>query len=208
MLRFNQLIITIGLTILVSLCFYLRKVKHKDYVYLTFFSVLFIYLMYVLKYTLFPIPVQTQQVYVINYNLIPFRLDPYTKLLGREVLLNILLSVPFGFGISYIHRVNKKKILFYGLGFGAVIESTQFIISYLIGYSYRVFDVNDLIFNFSGVIVGYTSFLVFTYVLTQLTTRFEFLRNNFLVNYILSPVQVPQVQMDKEIQTIKESMGS
>jgi glycopeptide antibiotics resistance protein len=184
MLRFNNLVMAVGFIVLAGLCLYLRRVKGKEYQYLTLLSIFFVYIMYVFRFTLFPIPFSVEQAFQFNANLVPFRLDPYTRLLGREVLLNILLSVPLGFGLPFLFRVRLKEALVAGVGFGLVVETSQLLISLGIGYAYRVFDVNDLIFNFTGVMLGYGGFLLFAQAVLQLSRRWEFLRSSGLVSYL------------------------
>lgn len=184
MLRFNNLVMALGLFVLAGLCLYLRRVKGKEYQYLTLLSVFLVYIMYVLRFTLFPIPLSVEQAFQFNANLVPFRLDPHTRLLGREVLLNILLSVPLGFGLPFLIRVRLKEALVAGTGFGLVVETSQLLISLGIGYAYRVFDVNDLIFNFTGVMMGYGGFLLFAQAVLQLSGRWEFLRASGLASYL------------------------
>lgn len=42
-----------------------------------------------------------------------------------------------------------------GLGIGVVIEAVQGLLNLLLGYTYRTVDINDIIFNFTGALLGW-----------------------------------------------------
>jgi glycopeptide antibiotics resistance protein len=145
--------------------------RKKSRVYLVFFSVFYIYLLAVLYYTLF----QFQSLIVMKLfnphlmlngfaagkalNLIP--LITLTAAGAQTSLLNILLMVPFGFGLPFIVDVRMKKVVVRGALFSLAIELTQWLTGYLAGITFRVADVNDVIFNTLGAAVGYLLFVGF-----------------------------------------------
>ena len=99
------------------------------------------------------------------YNLMPFkeirRFWTYRNLLGTEsVLLNILGNViafiPFGFILPIISRKTRKfyKILFLGFDFSLIVEIVQLI------FKVGSFDIDDIILNSLGVIIGYFIFYI------------------------------------------------
>jgi len=171
LIDFDLLSIIIGVTILFFLCIFLKVKKKKDNIYLLFFCIFFMYLLYVAKYTIFPIPIsggyadimRKEASFMSGINIIPFKSYSLHYLVSRQVLYNILLSIPFGFGISYLVNINKKKLAISATLFGVVIESIQLIISMLLGFTYRSIDINDIIFNFLGVIAGYFLFIVYSF---------------------------------------------
>lgn len=125
----------------------LLKIKYKkSYTYLIFFTIFFIYLCNVLKYTQFPIILDEEikremgQNVWRDANFIPFN----QSLLAIETsLLNILLTIPFGFGISFIPKVNFKKVAILGLLLGVLLESLQLIVALVVGFTFRYVDAND-----------------------------------------------------------------
>lgn len=143
----------------------LLKIKYKkSYTYLMFFTIFFIYLCNVLKYTQFPIILDEEikkemgQNVWRDANFIPFN----QSLLAIETsLLNILLTIPFGFGISFITKVNLKRVAILGLLLGVLLESLQLIVALVVGFTFRYVDINDIIFNFTGVLLGYGLFKIF-----------------------------------------------
>ena len=95
-------------------------------------------------------------------NFIPFkeilRYDISSKLFIRNVIGNIVIFIPFGYLISdTIYMNTKHKNIFIVLIFVFLtslgIETTQMYIG-------RSFDVDDIILNFVGGLLGYFSFLI------------------------------------------------
>lgn len=71
-----------------------------------------------------------------DVNLIPFK-----DFAHMTSLLNIVMFIPIGFLQGFILSL--------------VVESSQLLVNMLIGYNFRTFDVNDLIFNTIGALIGY-----------------------------------------------------
>jgi glycopeptide antibiotics resistance protein len=95
-------------------------------------------------------------------NFIPFkemlRYDITSKLFIRNVIGNIVIFIPFGYLISDTIYMNTKHkniiiVLIFVLLTSLGIETTQMYIG-------RSFDVDDIILNFAGGLVGYISFLI------------------------------------------------
>ncbi|WP_068725550.1 VanZ family protein [Tepidibacillus decaturensis] len=156
-----------------------------------FLSIFYIYLLYVLKYTIFPISISGSMVEIFReelafstgINIIPFNFDSINYLLSKQVFYNILLSIPFGFGISYIISINRKKLIFFGIMFGIIIEGLQLLISLFLGFPYRSIDVNDLILNFIGTIIGYKIFKIYSFLFIMSVKKFD-IKLNTLLEYI------------------------
>ena len=85
-------------------------------------------------------------------------------------LLNILMLVPFGFGLPFITRLRFGKTVTYGALFSLAIECLQWLTGHLAGTTFRVADINDLIFNTVGAAIGYLLFALFTRLLPLRTT--------------------------------------
>lgn len=140
-----------------------------------------IYGLAALDITLFPIRVVDSEPYysgerlLLGINFIPFNFDlsfiPHIVL--RQIAQNILLTVPFGFGVSFVAQVRPRTILWLGLAVGVGIEAAQLMISLLIGYAYRVIDINDAILNTLGVLIGYVAFRAFARFCLWLTEQFD-----------------------------------
>ncbi len=82
-----------------------------------------------------------------SVNLIPFYYENNVHLQFREIMLNVILFVPFGIYQKMLGVSNTKAVL-YGFVFGIILEICQFVLS--IGAS----DITDVISNTLGTFVG------------------------------------------------------
>lgn len=144
---------------------FLRSRRNAGGLRLLFFTVFYVYLVKVLDLTLF----QFQSLLVLKHfapelmlnGLQPGQKLNLTPLIGltaedvRTSLLNVLLMVPFGLGLPFVARVRLGSALATGILFSVAIECLQLITGAIGGVSFRIADVNDVIFNTVGVAVGY-----------------------------------------------------
>ena len=73
-----------------------------------------------------------------------------------QVIYNLLLTVPFGIYLRYYFRCSFKKTVFFTFLLTLFFELTQLTGLYgLYPRNYRLFDVDDLIINTMGGIIGY-----------------------------------------------------
>lgn len=166
----------VGISILLILGVVLWKKKRKS-VYLAGFSMFWLYLLLVVSLAVFPIPLpestgssidarQTAASILSHVNLAPFyfgRLFDLAPMVIFENLAgNILLTIPFGFGICFLTRVPVRRTLWLAFAVGLSIEAAQLVVSLLIGAAYRGVDINDVLLNAVGVWIGYSCFQVFT----------------------------------------------
>ncbi len=96
-----------------------------------------------------------------NYN-------TYLKVLSEPsfyvVAFNIIMTLPFGIYLRYYFQCSLKKTFLFSLMLSLFFELTQLSGLYSIyPYPYRLFDVDDLILNTFGGIIGYflAAFLTF-----------------------------------------------
>jgi glycopeptide antibiotics resistance protein len=181
MLDFSPFPLLIGILILVVLLTILWH-HGRSRVYLFFFSVFWIYILLVAGATIFPIPLpgsmdgllaKQQITYTLSYvNFVPFKYlnFPNTRIIFLEILQNILLTIPFGFGISFVARLRAKDFIWLAIALGFGIELTQLVISLVIG-PYRTVDITDVILNALGVLLGYCLFRVFAWLYLKITKR-------------------------------------
>lgn len=79
-------------------------------------------------------------------------MEPYCYV----VIYNVLLTIPFGIYLGYYFKYSLKKCVFYTFCLSLFFELTQ--LSGLYGIyprGYRLFDVDDLILNTLGGLIGY-----------------------------------------------------
>ncbi len=80
----------------------------------------------------------------------------------RYLLLNVIGLAPLGLflGAWSPHALGWRRTLMTGLAVAVAIEGAQLGLSLLMGYWYRVADIDDLILNTAGVLLGYGAFRV------------------------------------------------
>ncbi|MRS05258.1 VanZ family protein, partial [bacterium] len=74
--------------------------------------------------------------------------------------LNAILTIPFGIGLGYFLRPKWYKLVLWALLTGLTLEGIQLIVILLIGTLYHTVDINDVILNATGVLLGYGLFLI------------------------------------------------
>jgi glycopeptide antibiotics resistance protein len=84
----------------------------------------------------------------------------YARLLSEpaflQVVFNVFLMIPFGMFLRYYFRARWFKCLVYSLGLSLFFEITQVTAIYgIFDYPYRLFDVDDLMTNTAGGMLGY-----------------------------------------------------
>ncbi|PRX39592.1 VanZ like protein [Planifilum fimeticola] len=94
--------------------------------------------------------------------LIPFREMSVDYLLSIQGIGNIALGIPFGFGLPFLVESDFRSILRRGLFFTLSIELVQLVISLSYGFPYRTVDINDVMLNLSGVMIGFALFCFFS----------------------------------------------
>lgn len=165
------------------------KLKYKkDYTYIFFFTIFYVYICNVIKYTQFPIMVNEfmkeqigQQIFTqANWiPLITLRMEDISL-----SMLNIVLTIPFGFGLPFLIKVNLKKSFVFGLLLSISLEFTQLCVAMLVGFSMRYLDINDIIFNVFGVIIGFFLYKGFRFLLKWLIQQFS-IKSNVLLDFLI-----------------------
>lgn len=100
-------------------------------------------------------------------------LIPFINGIGLEFILNIFCFIPLGFLSPMISKAYEKmqKVVLLGLGLSFAIEASQLFTLY------RASDINDLIANVVGAIIGY---FCFRFVVKQRVIGRFFKHNLFL----------------------------
>jgi glycopeptide antibiotics resistance protein len=74
--------------------------------------------------------------------------------------LNAILTIPFGFGLGTLHRPKWLKLCLWAVLIGLTLEGIQLIVKLGLGTFYHTVDINDVILNALGVILGYGIFRI------------------------------------------------
>lgn len=146
---------------------YLITAKEKGEFFIH--SLFFFYLLGVLSVTFFPIPYQDmalargrEHAYLSNNfyplaSIIEILEDGRSYVIIRQLLGNLILLLPLGFFIPLLFPQKRSWTKVLGIGFltSLSIESLQLLLSWLLGFTYKIFDVDDLWLNTLGVLFGY-----------------------------------------------------
>ena len=173
MLEFFPFPLLAGLGILAILLVLLRRKRSPAY--LLGLAVFWLYLLLVVSQIIFPIPlpegIRTRSPVtdiLSHVNLVPFnfgRLFDYPPtVIFQQLFGNILLTVPFGFGLPFLARFKPKHFPWLALGAGFAIETAQLGFCLLVGATYRSTDINDVLLNAVGALLGYALFRGFAWV--------------------------------------------
>ncbi len=154
-------LIDFGMLAIIYFLIFRKKWKPKGKDILLINTVMYVYLSFVLYFTL--MPVLTSLPYIFNHPHLPMNLVPFIDLLnGRgdfisQIALNVLMTVPFGFLLPLIKKENARlsKVIFYTFLLSLAIEMLQPLID-----GFRISDVTDIITNVTGGIIGYSMYLI------------------------------------------------
>jgi glycopeptide antibiotics resistance protein len=145
---------------------YLR-VRHRwPAARLLFLAGFVIYLTIVAGYVIFPINTDGEFVDVMRRqgdwlagtNLVPIiGLSPTGE--PRQFFGNLLIGIPIGLGLPFVLGGRGVKVIGVGIAITVAIELAQLAMNAVYGFSYRVVDINDVILNVTGVLIGYGLFL-------------------------------------------------
>ena len=118
-------------------------------------------------------------------NFIPFkeifRYQLFSASFIKNVVGNLIMFMPYGFFISYFLKLDKKRqIIIMSLLVSVTIEITQLIIG-------RVFDVDDILLNVIGGLLGYWSFRIIDKIKNILP---KFLQNEIFYNIIVTIIMI------------------
>lgn len=161
-----------GLAALIIVLIFLRR-RGKSPSYLLSLSLFGLYLIQVVSVAVFPFPIGiSYENFKPSLNLIPFDFgycDPRAiEQCLRQIYENILLTIPFGFGVNFIARIKLRNIFWLAAGVGATLELIQLAVSLIFRTSFRVVDINDVLLNAVGVLIGYGVFRIFGTVYSHL----------------------------------------
>lgn len=131
---------------------------------------LFIYFCGVFEVALLPIPMNDKQIlanqalkFGLNYNTQPFFIDLFVSQYSSYMdylIPNIVMLVPFGFLMNYkLKKPSFLKIVILSMTFSLCIEMTQLMMQLTL-YTRRVADINDLLSNTFGGMLGWSLYML------------------------------------------------
>lgn len=137
--------VVLAATILLPILFIWKKLlseNRKEYIYLSVFA---LYLSGV--YAVVGLPTIQNYTFSLSIEIIPF--TPMLRDLEQSIL-NVILLLPLGIllPIAWREFMSVGRIALFGFGFSLAIETLQIL-------THRATDVNDLILNTTGAVIGY-----------------------------------------------------
>ncbi len=192
MITFTYSHLLVGIAILAIILIFLGRQK-RSFWYLLVFSAFWIYLLFVVSVIAFPIaplPEEYWGSFKPSINLVPFYFGTCDMpgICLENIAGNVLLTVPFGFGISFLVCLKPRDFFWLAILVGLVFEVTQLILSLVFRSAFRAVDINDIILNATGVWFGYFFFRIFGSLYLYITQRFK-VRHRFVFAYIYDVVR-------------------
>lgn len=190
MIRFNFQLIAIITVFYILYLIITNKHRKRGLTEIGKSMVMYVYIMLVLKYTIFPIPYLDNGTHMLQtnigfsrFNCIPLRsiywafVKAYSysmiMIILKPIIFNTCISIPFGLLVQLFYRdkITPKSKFCLALGFGLCIEGLQLLISIIIGYTYKVVDIDDIIFNALGIFIGYNLYDGYRLVIDRLNSK-------------------------------------
>lgn len=140
--------------VLIYFLFFFKRWKKKDRATFIINTLMYCYIAILLFLTLMPILTSIPNISLSSYKpmyLVPF--DDLIKSKGpaeRQIFLNVLMLVPFGFLLPMIKKQNVVKVTLTTMLMSLTIEVIQPLLN-----TYRISDVTDVITNTIGGVLGY-----------------------------------------------------
>lgn len=107
------------------------------------------------------------------------RYELFSSMFFKNVIGNMIMFIPYGFFVSYFLKIDKKRIvILLSLIASCTIEITQLIIG-------RVFDVDDILLNVIGGLLGCLIYKIVERIKNKLP---KFLKNDIVYNIFVVAV--------------------
>ncbi|WP_207637174.1 VanZ family protein [Anaerovorax odorimutans] len=155
----TYLIDFIALAVIYFIFFY-KKWKNRGKDRLLINTTMYVYISFVLYFTLMPIIVSIP--FVFNHAYMPMNLNIFEDyFLGRgdavrQIFLNVIMMIPFGFFLPIIKKQKLWSCALWTFLFSLGIELIQPLID-----GFRSSDITDLFTNTMGGIIGYILYIIF-----------------------------------------------
>lgn len=148
--------------IIMYVMFFYPKKKKLGKAALLVNTLMYVYLSFVLYFTLMPII--TSLPYIFNHPYIFMNLSLFSDLAGgkgdfiRQIVLNVVMMIPFGllFPLTQSKRNTFIKTVLYTFILSLAIELIQPLLN-----GFRSSDITDLVTNTLGGVIGYIGYVIF-----------------------------------------------
>lgn len=155
---------------LLILCWVLFRSRRRGGKYLLWLALFGLYLLALIHVDFFPIHLPENWPHNLNWedtlltlrtvHWLPFDYGPFWLSAdrfvsaARDVLGNILLTIPFGIFFHPYLR-SRRQLLFLALSVGLILEGIQLILKLIFGLYLHSADMTDVLMNALGVLIGF-----------------------------------------------------
>lgn len=191
MIYFDNIYVMVALVLFFfMMLIYLKIKRKKNNMYLFCFFIMYIYVCEIINLTQFPIYASENMRTVMGgqnvwreMNLLP--LKTLSEGLSIDMLQNVLMTVPLGIGLPFLIRCSWKKITFAGILAGVLCEIGQLFVALWVGFTFRHVNIDDVILNLTGALLGYAFFKAFSCVFRKNYEKLKIFPD-FLLVYVLN----------------------
>ncbi len=145
----------------------IRENRKKEYY---FFVIIFgIYLNFLIEKAFFPIFTDGAEYYVSIKNYINLDLTSLFRYTPYQIIGNLLLTFPMGILMAFVINCNNSVRIGISVLISALIEFIQLIMIFSLHLIDVFFDINDIVLNVMGCLLGNAIFYIFCkiYIRTQ-----------------------------------------
>lgn len=128
------------------------------------FTILYLYFIFLVKETQFDIYINNPDMEKELGNVQLGRdinLTPFKDSFNKTSLLNVIMFIPIGFLQGFVSKSNWVKTFIIGLSLSSFLEIAQLLVRTYVGFNFRIVDINDLICNTCGALIGFGFLIVF-----------------------------------------------
>ena len=157
------------ITIIYAIIILLNGVIKKRHLYYYFYAILFgIYLNYLIKYAFFPIFIPQDELSIILMDFVNLNVLKMFSYTFYQIIGNILLMFPFGVLLTFITNFNYRERIFWSIITSVSVEFVQLLIIIMFHPINIIFDINDIILNLIGGVLGNIFFYLFCKVYVKI----------------------------------------
>lgn len=171
-----MIIVDVLVLIIVYFFVFLRKWIKKGPVNFIINTLMYLYVSFVLYFTLMPIITSIPDIFNHTYQIMNIELfGDYFNGKGdavRQIVLNVIMTIPFGFLMGIITKKNILWCILYTFIFSVCIELIQPLI-----HGTRTSDITDIVTNVIGGTIGYIFYFIFRPIINRIIIFSE--RKNF-----------------------------
>jgi glycopeptide antibiotics resistance protein len=108
-------------------------------------------------------------------NLIPFSFGGGVPsyYANTSTLLNLLMTIPLGFGLNFLITTRIKRMALIALLVGLGFELGQLVLTLYAASPTRGIDITDVLLNGLGVLLGYGLFILFAWLYVTIIERWR-----------------------------------